>query len=578
MVETEAHGTTGSGNSALPTELQTLAKVGLLENQWRLVKPIGQGQSGVVWEAHDISLDRRVAVKVMHQATAESPGQVARFERETRVLATLEHPNLTPVLGSGRLGGRPFVVMRLLLGRTLAELMHARGGKLTEAEAAYCLLPVCDALAALHEAKVVHRDLKPSNVFVSDDGTVTLLDLGQAFETGSELTRTGEMHGNAEYLSPEQIAGRGVDPQSDVYALGCLLHELLLGRPPFTGELAEVLEQHGSAPRPTALALGSGPLAEVLVRMLQVDPRARPALGEVRAALVPFAPAQLQLPAMALPRTRTSDKHRVARGLSDTAIPAARVREGAAPLGAGAQAGTTRDRWQGQHAEDEPTTATERPVPREAPTDRDVALPREAATRRAGAERPEEPPTAPGLALPRLPPAAEEETRAGAGEPRGLGARRHPPAAGLEPAREEHPAGRAAVEPLGAGGDGRGRSGAARLRGAGPAAGRAAGAAAGAGRSTAGAGGAAFEEPGRRGCGAQQGRAAAADAACVAGALAAVARRAQDVRQRGPDDGFGAARPPAQPHAARQGLLPHHHHRGRRRGALPPGDRRQEGG
>src|SRR6185436_19640598 len=181
MVDAEGKGGTTGGGS-MPTELQTLAKAGLLENQWRLLKPLGQGKAGVVWEAQDVALDRRVAVKVLHEAHAGSAEHVARFEREAKVLAGIDHPNLTPVLGSGRFEGRPFVVMRLLTGRTVAEMMHQRGGKLSLAEVSYCVLPLCDALQALHDAGVVHRDLKPSNVFVSDDSRVTLLDLGQAFE------------------------------------------------------------------------------------------------------------------------------------------------------------------------------------------------------------------------------------------------------------------------------------------------------------------------------------------------------------------------------------------------------------
>lgn len=312
MVDVEGRGGTTGGGS-MPTELRTLAKAGLLEGQWRLVRPIGQGTSGVVWEAHDVALDRRVAVKVLHETLAASADQIGRFEREARVLAKLDHPNLTPVLGSGRFEGRPFTVMRLLEGRTVAELMHQRGGKLSLPEVSFCLLPVCDALQALHDSSVVHRDLKPSNVFIGLDGRVTLLDLGQAFEAGSELTRAGELVGAAEYLSPEQIASRTVDARSDVYALGCLMHELLTGRPPFTGELQAVLAAHATAPRPSATALPEG-VGAVVVKMLDVAPQQRPALGDVRAVLQAYAPHALELPPMVLPdRERLRTTHRVDR-------------------------------------------------------------------------------------------------------------------------------------------------------------------------------------------------------------------------------------------------------------------------
>lgn len=312
MVDADGKGGT-TGGGALPTELQTLAKAGLLENQWRLIRPIGQGKTGIVWEAQDVALDRRVAIKILHESLGSSPSQVNRFEREARVLAMLDHPNLTPVLGSGRFEGRPFTVMRLLSGRTLAELMHQRGGKLSLPEVSFCLLPVCDALQALHDSKVVHRDLKPSNVFIDDESRVTLLDLGQAFESGSDLTRTGELVGAAEYLSPEQIAGRAVDGKSDVYALGCLMHELFTGRPPFTGDLAEVLVAHATAPRPSAEGLPAG-VGAVVVKMLAVAPEGRPGLAEVRAALRAHAPAALQLPPMVLPeRERARTSHKIER-------------------------------------------------------------------------------------------------------------------------------------------------------------------------------------------------------------------------------------------------------------------------
>ncbi len=319
MVDADGKGGT-TGGGALPTELQTLAKAGLLENQWRLIRPIGQGKTGIVWEAQDVALDRRVAIKILHESLGSSPSQVNRFEREARVLAMLDHPNLTPVLGSGRFEGRPFTVMRLLSGRTLAELMHQRGGKLSLSEVSFCVLPVCDALQALHDAKVVHRDLKPSNVFVDDESRVTLLDLGQAFESGSDLTRTGELVGAAEYLSPEQISGRAVDGKSDVYALGCLMHELFTGRPPFTGDLAEVLVAHATAPRPSAEGLPPG-VGAVVVKMLAVAPEARPGLAEVRAVLSPHAPAALQLPPMVLPeRERRRGSHGVEREPDTTPV------------------------------------------------------------------------------------------------------------------------------------------------------------------------------------------------------------------------------------------------------------------
>ncbi len=265
---------TGASVVLTPTSMGTVAKAELLEGQWRLIKVLGQGAVGQVWHAHDVTLDRAVAVKVMHAELATDPAQVARFEREARVLAGLEHPNLLPVLGIGRWADRPFLVTRLLEGMTLAELMHQRGGKLPAAEAARVLVPICEALACLHDAKVVHRDLKPSNVFVGDDKRVTLMDLGSAHEVGSELTHFGEVLGTAGYLSPEQKLGkRDLDGKSDVYALGALLLEVLTGK----------VGSENSPGRGIPIAL-----LELARFAMSLSPTDRPTALEVRAKLVPF--------------------------------------------------------------------------------------------------------------------------------------------------------------------------------------------------------------------------------------------------------------------------------------------------
>jgi serine/threonine protein kinase len=274
MVARAEEAGTGASVVLAPTSIGTVAKAELLEGQWRLVKLLGQGAVGQVWQAHDVTLDRAVAVKLMHEGLAQDPSQVARFEREARVLAALEHPNLLPVLGIGRMGTRPFLVTRLLEGRTLAELMHQRGGKLPPSEAARVLAPICEALACLHEANVVHRDLKPSNIFVGDDKRVSLMDLGSAHEVGSELTHFGEVLGTEGYLSPEQKLGkRTLDGKSDVYALGCLLLEVLSGKP---------------ATSPDA-ALGVPlPLAELARFAMSLSPADRPSALELKAKLVPY--------------------------------------------------------------------------------------------------------------------------------------------------------------------------------------------------------------------------------------------------------------------------------------------------
>ncbi len=295
----------GTGASAVvsPTQLGTLGRTELLENQWRLVKPLGQGAVGEVWQAQDVTLDRPVAVKVMHAALAKDAAQVARFEREARILAGLEHPNLLPVLGIGRMGERPFLVTRLLEGKTLAEAMHQRGGKLSPAEAARVLGEICEALGCLHAAGVVHRDLKPSNVFIGNDRRVTLMDLGSALEAGSSLTRAGELPGTPGYLSPEQLAGsRDLDGKSDIYALGCLLFEALTGRQAFWGGPAQVLAAHAASSRPDAGPLGAPPaLAALAQRAMAISASDRPTALALKAELLKFVPDEAPTSPFALP-------------------------------------------------------------------------------------------------------------------------------------------------------------------------------------------------------------------------------------------------------------------------------------
>src|SRR4051812_21154810 len=223
LVATSRDPSTGAGvdEPGGVTALSTLAKAEVLESQWRLVKLVGQGAVAQVWQAMDITLDRPVAVKLMHETVAKNPARAARFEEAGRQAASIEHANLLPVLGMGRLGARPFWVTPLLEGKTLAEALHASGGRLAPSAAAAVLAPICDALDCLHAAGLVHGDLKPSNVFLRTDLRVTLMGLGSAFMPGSDATQTGEILASPGYLSPEQISGKtALDGKSDVYALG----------------------------------------------------------------------------------------------------------------------------------------------------------------------------------------------------------------------------------------------------------------------------------------------------------------------------------------------------------------------
>ena len=210
---------------------------------YRLLKKIGEGASGEVFEAEHVELGRRYAVKVLTSAHATAHDAVDRFRREARAVAKLSHPNLVQLHDFGKsTDGRVFLVMELLSGQTLD--IHAEKG-LGWRESIRLALQATRALEAAHHAGVVHRDLKPQNLFLTSDGDLKLLDFGVAMalaETGDERKQKGfAVFGTPEYMAPEQVAGENVDARCDIYALGCVLYELVTGTRPFEGSPVVVM-------------------------------------------------------------------------------------------------------------------------------------------------------------------------------------------------------------------------------------------------------------------------------------------------------------------------------------------------
>jgi serine/threonine-protein kinase len=221
----------------------------VLVERYELLEVLGRGGMGVVYRARDRVLDRVVAVKMLPLDRAQDPTAVARFEREARAAAALSHRNIVAVFDFGADAETRFIVMEYLPGRSLAELVHEQG-PIAVGQAVEIVAQVAEALAAAHAAGIVHRDIKPANVMVDDHGQVKVLDFGIArLTSGTSLTQTAMVIGSAAYLAPELIRGTSADARSDIYAIGCVLYELLAGQPPFTGELAAaVLHQHNTAP------------------------------------------------------------------------------------------------------------------------------------------------------------------------------------------------------------------------------------------------------------------------------------------------------------------------------------------
>ena len=255
--------------------------------------PIGAGGTGED-RAHDTSLKRDVAVKVLPAAFATDPERLARFQREAEVLASLNHPNIAAIYGLERSNGTTALVMELVEGSTLADRIAS--GPLPIDEALPIARQIAEALEAAHEQGIIHRDLKPANIKLRPDGTVKVLDFGLAkaleptdaaspsvsqsptITSPAMMTGVGMLLGTAAYMSPEQARGKSVDKRSDIWAFGCVLYEMLTGKRCFDGEgiadtLALVLTKE---PDWTALPAETAPSIRALLRCcLTKDSRRR---------------------------------------------------------------------------------------------------------------------------------------------------------------------------------------------------------------------------------------------------------------------------------------------------------------
>ena len=212
--------------------------------RYRLTESLGKGGMGEVWRAYDERLNRYCAIKVLRQM--EDPATAERFSREARTLASLRHPGVVTVYDYGVDSGRPYLVMELLPGPSLAELLRSSGPLEIDTVRRYGA-QTAGALQAVHDAGVVHRDLKPANVVLDNTGSARLVDFGIALGATFEATLTehGAIIGSAAYLAPEQATGGRANARSDLYSFGCLLMTLLTGRPPFTDDTpVDILGKH----------------------------------------------------------------------------------------------------------------------------------------------------------------------------------------------------------------------------------------------------------------------------------------------------------------------------------------------
>ncbi|NIO69138.1 MAG: protein kinase [Anaerolineae bacterium] len=219
--------------------------------KYKIIEEVGRGGFAAVYKAVDTTLDRTVALKVLASHLLWDPTFVQRFQREAKVAANLDHPNIVTIYEVSQIEGVYFIAMQFLEGRTLSQILKAVG-PLPVSGVQAIIEQIASALDYAHARGLVHRDIKPSNIIVARDGKVTLTDFGlvKAGE-GTQLTATGVVFGTPEYMSPEQAEGKKLDAQSDIYSLGVVLYEVLAGRAPFVADTTPaVMYKHVHEPPP----------------------------------------------------------------------------------------------------------------------------------------------------------------------------------------------------------------------------------------------------------------------------------------------------------------------------------------
>ena len=209
-----------------------------INDRYQIIRSIGEGGMANVYLAYDIILDRNVAVKILRGDLATDEKFVRRFQREAISASSLSHPNIVEMYDVGEDDGNYFIVMEYIDGKTLKSLIKKRG-PLTIPEVIDIMIQLTSAIACAHDSYIIHRDIKPQNVMILDDGRVKITDFGIAIASNAtELTQTNSVMGSVHYLPPEQASGQGATIKSDIYSLGILMFELLIGKVPFKGENA----------------------------------------------------------------------------------------------------------------------------------------------------------------------------------------------------------------------------------------------------------------------------------------------------------------------------------------------------
>jgi Protein kinase domain len=273
---------------------------------YRIERSLGRGGMGVLYLAVEPGLERHVALKLIAPEAAADEVFARRFAEESRIAASIEHPNVVPIYAAGEEDGIPFIAMRYVSGSDLGRRL-AREGRLEPEAAAALIAQVGNGLDAIHAAGLVHRDVKPANVLLSETGDgdhayITDFGVARNVATESGLTQTGRFVGTLDYVAPEQISGGAVDARADVYALGCLLFKLLTGEVPYPrdGEAARLYAHLNDPPPAPSLHAATVPMAldDVAIRAMSKVPEDRyPSAGDLgRAAVAALSGITPELP------------------------------------------------------------------------------------------------------------------------------------------------------------------------------------------------------------------------------------------------------------------------------------------
>lgn len=291
----------------------------VLENRYRIDRPIARGGMSTVYRCVDMRLGRQVAAKVMDERYDDDPVFIKRFSREARAMARLQHPNLVAIHDFSADGEPLYLIMELIDGGTLRELL-AEGGPLTVTAALSTLRSVLQGLTEVHSTGLIHRDIKPDNVLITSHHRVKLGDFGLVRATNAQPT-SNMIVGTVSYLAPEQVTGEDMTPATDVYSAGIVLFELLTGTVPFSGDtpIAHATARlNADVPAPSTLGKGVPKLVDALVATATArDPRERFADAEEFLDAIEDICRELELPTVTIPVPRNAAAARTAQTPTD---------------------------------------------------------------------------------------------------------------------------------------------------------------------------------------------------------------------------------------------------------------------